>query len=320
MKLVLILTMIFQFIMPIDLPERQLLIDPVLQAEIDFDELINKGYESYVIIENYDTPDFKLKVVQGINGNEVNVGILLFNSNPQAYIVQANLNNRIYELPQNIRGDYITPAIKFGEDLVINVHNGISSVHSVAVEALTVGEFRTVHDNIITGENQGLSAVKLQNVETKLTDMGTIALVFSGIIIATALIILMFYLRKKGIFSEKTRKENVFDFQKYANEDMARQKEYVLDESEYSITDVNFKRNPEPTEITPVYERQRYYEEEESFVDVEQILKDKGYNTNYESAIEIEKNDVMLELMKMRDLKEITPEQYREETIKLWKK
>jgi hypothetical protein len=320
MKLVLMLTMMFQFLMPIDLTERQLLVDPVFQAEIDFDEQVKKGYESYVILEAYETPDFKLKIVQGINGNEVNAGVLLFNNKPQAYIVQANLNDRIYELPQTSRGDYIAPAIKLGDDLVINVHNGISNVHSVEVIALTIEEFKTTHENIITGENQGVKSVKLQNVENKLTDMGTIALIFTGIIIAIGLIILVFYLKKKGVFSEKSRKENVFDFQKYANEHMARQNEYVLDESDYAINDVNIHQNPEPTEFKPVYERQRYYEDEYTVVDVEQILKDKGYNTDYESALEIEKNEIMLELMKLRDYKEITPEQYREETIKLWKK
>jgi hypothetical protein len=320
MKLVLMLTMMFQFLMPIDLSERQLLVDPILQAEIDFDEQVKNGYESYVILESYDTPEFKLKIVQGINGDEVNAGVLLFNNNPKAYIVQANLNNRIYELPQTSRGDYMAPAIKFGDDLIISVHNGISNVYSVEVMALTIEEFNSTHENIITGENQGVKSVKLQNVENKLTDMGTIALVFTGIIIATGLIILVFYLKKKGVFSEKARKENVFDFQRYANEHMARQKDYVLDDSDYAINDVNVNRNPEPSEVKPVYERQRYYEEEYTVVDVEQILKDKGYNTDYESALEIEKNEIMLELMKMRDYKEITPEQYREETIKLWKK
>ena len=49
-------------------------------------------------------------------------------------------------------------------------------------------------------------------------------------------------------------------------------------------------------------------------------LRDKGFNVDYPSLSEAEKNEIMLELMLLRDLKDITLEQYQQEVIKLWSK
>ena len=48
------------------------------------------------------------------------------------------------------------------------------------------------------------------------------------------------------------------------------------------------------------------------------LLQNKGFNTNYKELSNDSKNEIMLELMKMRHLQEITDEEYRSEVIKLW--
>ncbi len=68
-----------------------------------------------------------------------------------------------------------------------------------------------------------------------------------------------------------------------------------------------------------VYSKMIQYDDEFEFdFNVEDYLKEKGFNVNYKSLTEFEKERIMLELMMMRDTNIISVEQYNYEVIKLW--
>ena len=66
-----------------------------------------------------------------------------------------------------------------------------------------------------------------------------------------------------------------------------------------------------------IYEKNMKYDFDEER-DISELLKQKGFDTNYSSLSTDDKNKIMLELMKMKEFNEITNEEYRAEVIKLW--
>lgn len=54
--------------------------------------------------------------------------------------------------------------------------------------------------------------------------------------------------------------------------------------------------------------------------DIASLLLVKGYSRNYSLMTESQKNQVMIYLMALRDQKKITIDEYKKETIKLWRR
>lgn len=282
-----------------------------------FNNEIEKGYESYRVITDYDNNYYHLKIVQGINNDEVNLGIYFYNHNSRAdlHTLQIVKNNRKYSLETNRRNDINIPAIAADDDIIINIYDAKGTLRgsSIIIKEINTEEFINLNVDVDQGLNQGIAISTLKRNRLKLSVSVIIMILFLSIIVIFGVIILILFFTKKGMFSEKRRMENVFNFKEFINtlpreENFNSDDEIRLDESEYE-------------EVKPVYERQRdYYEDEEDEVDITQLLKSKGYNVDYQNASEAEKNDIMLELMKLRDFKDITYEQYQNEVIKLWRK
>ena len=244
---------------------------------------------------------------------------MLYNVNPNSHTIKVSINNRQYDLQKTNRGDYNLPAIKYNGDIVINIVNDNSTKPIAEIKHLSVDEFSSLHPEVIKGENQGLRFASFSGSGFSLRNVGTLSLIFGGVIIIVSIIIFLFYKRRKGIFSEEKRADNVFNYREYVNEFASNQNQEIYTNNNYIVPEEEIET--EVLEPQKAYERQRFYEEEvEDFIDIEKVLKEKGFNTDYQNALEYEKNEIMMELMKMRDLKEISPTQYREETIKLWKK
>ena len=301
MKFIMILTIIFQILLPAE------------QAVSDFDTQVNSGYEVYSIVYEDKNTFYDLKIVQGINNGNMNFGIVLYNVEAKTHSIQVISNGKKYLLPANDRGDYLAPAVKYTNDIEIQIINEQSINKKISLEYFTPETYSS--DNLVTGNNEGIKTLRMSS-SIGVSKMGIISLIFAGVIVICGLVIYAFYRRRKGIFSEQKRKENVFDFHEFYGQYAANQNDdLVLNKEGIVIPETDIDE-----ETVPAYERQRDYDDEDVEIDVEAILQSKGYNTDYANALEIEKNDVMLELMRMRDDKEITQEQYRKETIKLWKK
>ena len=113
-------------------------------------------------------------------------------------------------------------------------------------------------------------------------------------------LILIFYLKRKGIFRKDKINENVINMRELLKEDT---KDHI-ETNEY------FKKEEKDTTEEKV----------EEVVDIKAYLREKGYITNYASLSEEEKNRVMLELIKLKNEKRISQDRYYEETGELWKK
>lgn len=291
---------------------------PATEILNDFNEEIDSGYQAYTIIKEESHQYYDLKIIQGVNDDKISFGIMLANVNPQSHTIKVSMNNRQYVLSKSNRGDYNHPAIKYNSDIIINIDDGVSVKPIAEISHITPEQF-LAGDNIITGDNQGLRMEALGGSGINLNRMGLLSFIFGGVIIFTSIIIFIFYKRRKGIFAEHKRKENVFDYREFVNQYVANNTEEAVAHGNYVVPEEDIKEEVQIPQ--KAYERQRFYEEEvEDFIDVEKILKEKGFNTDYQNALEFEKNEIMLELMKMRDLREISQTQYHEEAIKLWKK
>ena len=134
--------------------------------------------------------------------------------------------------------------------------------------------------------------------------------------------------KNRGLFNKEARSEDVekhTDLIKQAQEalDAIRKEELqgeVIEDNEFEENRLE-KDNNEP--VKEVYKKELRYDDldeiKESF-DIEKYLKDKGHNIDYANLLEHEKNEIMIELMLLKNLDKITEEEYKKETVKLWKK
>lgn len=307
------------------------------EALTNFDDEVKVGYKSYRVVEEADTNYYQLKIIQGINNDDINIGVFFYNHNPQSdmHSIEIIKNNRKYSLNTNNRNDVFAPAIVLDDNITINIYDetGKSRGTPITIESISTEEFNKLDDVILEGANQGISTTNLRRRIITFSLPILLTVIFSSVIILFGIIMLVLYFTKKGMFSESKRKENVFNFREFIDslpkEDMYYQRgmrpndEIRLNESDYEeIKEESRVQEPEPAR--PVYKRQSRYFDEEEFdqvnLDLVKYLQEKGYNTDYQNATEAEKNDVMLELMRLRDFKDITYEQYQNEVVKLWKK
>ena len=139
-----------------------------------------------------------------------------------------------------------------------------------------------------------------------------LSIIFTIIIILSIIIILILYVTKKGFFN-KDIIDKEFEEQHKVRDDIH---SFIKEQSnivEVTAEEVEIKEE----ESKEVYTKVKDYDTEVQR-DISLLLKQKGYNTNYNALLTHEKNEVMLELMRMKDFKEITEEEYKEEIIKLW--
>jgi hypothetical protein len=126
---------------------------------------------------------------------------------------------------------------------------------------------------------------------------------------------------KKGMFAEGARTEGVFDFKAFLEKEF----DEVQTQADLSLgSNGNSLREESKAEgevVPPIYRRYGRGEEDElSNFDIGNHLRELGYITDYTAITEDEKNSIMMELMKLRDTKKITKDDYLLEIGKLWKK
>lgn len=297
-----------------------LIIAIIFPAEIkaDFHGKVNAGYETYREVIYYENPYYEISIIQGINNDEVTFGLLFYNHKPASdpHRVAIFIKGKEYKLKTNSRKDIFAPAIALKDDVEIRIYDsfGRKRGNSFYLQAMDATNFRSTFDDLSIGENSGIELSKLSRNFGVLKLEVLLLIIFASIIIICGLIILILFITKKGMFNEKKKIENIFNFREFAKT--------LYEQAEYQEPFFNREEEEEEfIEVTPIYERQRLYEgEEEQEVDVTKLLQEKGFNVDYHSLSEAEKNEIMLELMMMRDLKEITLEQYQQEVIKLWSK
>ena len=95
-------------------------------------------------------------------------------------------------------------------------------------------DFKILYDDYLIGDNMGLNLSSLSRNLPSLTLQGLLLIIFGGIIVILGLVILFLFITKKGMFSEKKKAENIFNFREFAQTLLSSPKEEIrLRENEF---------------------------------------------------------------------------------------
>ncbi len=272
------------------------------QEVTDFQNTCINGYNTYYYLEETSVASYDLIVVIGEYNNQVGYSIFFRPAEPYTYYLILEINgqevlstNKDYEV-LNLYN------LVIDKELTINVKYEKKTTYSLQLKSMSYDEYITNYTNkLLPGNNGGLEVIKLGPTKTTPTTM-LFSIIFCLLILLSIIIILVLYIFKKGLFNEeKANKE-------FEEEHQIRS---MIEEETNNI-------EIEVIEEEPVEVYETKIEDEDIERDITLILKNKGFNTNYSEMTNEEKNKVMLELMRMRDFKEITQEEYRREVINLW--
>ena len=270
---------------------------------------VKNGYKAYEVVSNHDGDDYVLCVVRGVNKNKASVGLYFHSVCEDEYYCTINEESHEYKIDPDKNKEVYYPAMSYTVNLTINVYNCDKElVDTVLVNRLYVASF--------VGEEGGNAGIGFKGLENNLPhSFIAIYIIGIGIIALSAIVIIIFKVNKKGMFSEDARKEGLEDLhhleETYVNEEL----------NEEDIYDVS-NEEKEDTSHEQVYKRTRDYDEdlEEDRPSVKSVLTERGFNTDYANMSVEDKNKVMVELMMMREQRIINNDEYQREIIELWKK
>ena len=120
---------------------------------------------------------------------------------------------------------------------------------------------------------------------------------------------LILFITKKGLFNKEKRKEGIISMKD------------LLSEDTNDIIEVDYLENVKDLNNNRLENSNDNFEEPiDEIKDIKAYLRDKGFITEYNALSEEEKNNIMIELMALKDQKKISLNDYYKETLELWKK
>lgn len=282
-----------------------------------FEDEIKDAYKMYYSDYLYETNNYSLSVYCGIVNDEATYAISFVSSRAGEYTIKISDGENIYDVkPYNSRGDIKIIALEKQEkNLEIVIYKGSNKQSLPKRTILEVVEKEDIflRSNIFNGNDKGSKITKLNN-----NTNGMIYLLMIGsisIIIGCGTIILVLVSLKKGMFNSKNRKEGVFNFKEFVNQQIEEDRV-----NQFEIVEIEPEEEEDvPTEREIYSKMNKYDDEERSEFPLSDYLRDRGFMTDYKIASEEEKQQIMLELMRLRDEKKITNDDYLEEAYKLWK-
>lgn len=292
---------------------------PYQEGMQKFTNEISEGYEEYIVLygeteEEATNSYYTLKIVEGINSNQVTYGFYLYNDQSRSHTVVITANGKNYYPKTDSRGDYYYPAIELKTDNTLQVYDENDKVRYEVTIVQESKESFLGRDLLILGNNQGIEVTQLSGFQ-KISLVSLLQIIFGSFVFLFGIVLLIMFVSKKGLFNKEKRQENVFDFNAFINE-INSQKPIIIEDEPLKDDDDDL---PLDAQI-PVnnYPNIREYEDEED--DISDLIIMAGFSTDYTHMTEEKKNEIMLYLMRIRDEGKITSEQYRQEVIKLWKK
>lgn len=288
----------------------------------EFDENVNKSYEEYAEYYEYTNDSFSLKIIRGRVNKKMVYGVCFSNAYAKTYSIElVDSTDKIYLLPTDKRGDISVVALEeIDKEYTIIVYEDSKLIIlpiKVILKPFDETEFKTTDiTKVSIGENKGATFTRLStktNIPSSVWILGGMVLITIGCVI----IILVNAKMKKGMFDKEKRSEGVFNFKKFISEDFNEERKNEFDIIDIApIEEKDEKLNSE----REIYQKTfRYDDDEISGFKIQEYLQDKGFVTDYKLASEEEKQKIMLELMKLKNDKKITEDEYLEEAYKLWK-
>ena len=271
---------------------------------------VEDGYQVYEVLENPNNTNeyYSVKIVKGIYNNEPCYGVAFACENAGEYQLIIEKQDALYQLEKNDRGDGSCIAIKADSHIKIYVVDKDGREQSFSGDTILKRfdeKYFENNTNAITGKGNGKVFSKLSTYSVKIPYL--YAFIYSAclIIVICLIVMIVIMVRKKGMFNKKVRAEGIVNIEELIED--AKQKEEVdLWEG--------YKPNKEEIVIEAVLDS------EDTYIDLSEYLKSKGYKLDYSTLSEEEKNNLMIELMMLKNTKKISEDTYYEETYKLWKK
>lgn len=274
-----------------------------------------KGYNTYTVIEEAETEKYEFSVIIGEINKEVSYSVLFISNNAKEYELKFKDNkNNEYNISKNSRGDILKYNILIDEKITLEIQTHSTITYSVTINNYNYDEYIDKYNStIIQGENLGLEQTLLTKTNV-LSYIGVLLIIFSSIIIISVLILVIAFKKQKGLFNQEKFDEEF----KQEHEVKKSIQDYIQNNVNNNDLIIEETIVEEENNNKEVYNKVKDYEEEQR--DISIILKEKGFNINYHELETEEKNIIMVELMKMKNTKEITDEEYHTEIIKLWMK
>lgn len=287
----------------------------------EFEQNVDTAYYAYryKLIEHNEY--FSMVIVEGIHNDELAYGVYFYNQTSGALKLNIMQNEIYYKLDSDKRNDVVVVAFhaKDATTLSFIVSDQQDRTYYQFEVILRDKALILTQADLVFGSNETTQVAKLNRVAS--TELTIAIIIGLGSIIVLCLTVLtLWWAGKKGMFKKETRAQDLFLFGQHYTHLPSREEDSLVNQY---FEKMNIEEDDQPKDIG-VYNKPYYSRYEEDLkinnFDVERHLLDKGFSTNYGLLQEEEKNGVMLELMKLRESKELSQEQYQEEVIKLWMK
>lgn len=288
--------------------------------EEEFVDLVDSGYEYYEQFDEYMTDEYSLLIYKGLYNDKPSYAVQLSSKTPNAYYVLVDINDMSYKLPFDDNGNSKAIAIESVYNIHLNIYNKDDKKQDYNIN---LGRFVKDQFDVTTaakGKAEGKEFTSLQPYVPKFSFFDTFMIILSSVIVISLILILFLFIKKKGMFNKEKRAEGIVSI-----------KEILRKETD-DLVDTDYLKDYNPN--TNMYESAEFDEEvankvevdsriktnEEQIKDIKAYLQDLGYVTEYSALSEDEKNNIMIELMKLKEQGKISLDDYYEESAELWKK
>lgn len=284
----------------------------------DFQSEVETTYFAYEYRLNEHNEYFSLVIVRGIHNDQFSYGVYFYNQTASTLKLSLQQNERYYRLKHDNRGDVVATAFtpKSSEYISFIVTDSQGrSYFQIDIQNLPKEEV-LLRSSILFGQNNPGATESMSRVRSSELIIAMV-IALSGIVVLCISIIIIWWATKKGMFKKEVREQDLFLFGKYYDKLPSRSEDELVNSY---FDKMDFEENQKQEDS--VFEKPYFsrYEEDilESKFDVEGHLRNMGLSITYYGITEEEKNRIMLELMKLRNSKELSDAQYQEEVVKLW--
>ena len=288
MKLLLVILSLF--VMPLSMTAR---------GTNFYIDKVNDAYSVYNVNVDEETTTYGISVVTGILNNEKSFGVFFETVDPNLMVV-CQIGEDIYEFEKASDGSIWAIGIKYSSDVRVILYNKMNKTSEMKLE-VTSGTSEGAFT--LTGEAQGSQFSKIKSMDQKYL-LQTILYIALGVVITVCIILLLiFKMTHSGLFSKANRRETTFNMKEFLQNTPEEDDPY----------------DPLKDMVIVEHVEEKVVETKPKKTAKEELL-DRGYIVDYSILSEEEKEKVMLELMIMKSSQVITEEEYKKETVELWKK
>lgn len=281
-----------------------------------FNDNCQEGYNTYVTYQEIDNETYYLNIKLGEVKGSIGYSICFLSSEANQYDLKIISKGKTNSFVEDERGDYLIYFLQINDINSLGIYFNNTLTKTIDLKSISLDEYNTLYGaSLSTGSGIGFANSRNYDSPTTLTMI--LSIVFAVIIILSIIVIIILSVTKKGWFNQENRTKQATITPNFRRSiDEVEVVEETTEEEPKEVKEEKEEVKEEKEEPKEVYQKTHYYDDEER--DISKLLQDKGFNTNYQDLSMDEKNKVMLELMRMKDFKEITNEEYRSEVIKLW--